>query len=310
FLETQLLPVPEGAPATLATLSAALFQISALAKIPKEAVQVIQAVAWLLDKVEVDAMAGTTQEAANGQLDYLNEEIKLLTDHIHTTTSLEVEKQVGVLSSTAKAMEARLNQPAPYKEGVLGQARASEGEDPRITAQVGSRARQFIIDFPAGSSMQAHSQAEVLKHLNEAIVKANGEGEVEMHKIRVVEKLANKGFVGEFLHDDGAKWLAQQNHADTFISRLGDEGVGAQFKKRSHPVIAYYVPLNLDANSPERLQEITEVNNILAGDLLGICWVKQPAQRSPTQTCGHLLLFLTSPDTANRAKTEGLCKGN
>ncbi|KAF8812149.1 hypothetical protein BYT27DRAFT_7252108 [Phlegmacium glaucopus] len=59
YLETQLLLVPEGAPVTLANLSATLFQISALAKIPREAIQAICAVTWLLDKVEGDAVAAT-----------------------------------------------------------------------------------------------------------------------------------------------------------------------------------------------------------------------------------------------------------
>ncbi|KAF8812148.1 hypothetical protein BYT27DRAFT_7252107 [Phlegmacium glaucopus] len=167
-------------------------------------------------------------------------------------------------------METRINQPTPYKDAVLGQARALEGINPRVTAWVGIRTRQFIIDFPKDSSMQSCSQAKVLRWFNEAISKVEGEAEAEARKIRMVEKLANMGFLGEFLHNDGAKWFTQQSHVDAFISALGDEGLGAQLKKRNHPIITYYVPLNLDVNSLEHIAEIAEVNNIPKGELLGI----------------------------------------
>ena len=117
-----------------------------------------------------------------------------------------------------------------------------------------------------------------------------------------MEKLANKEFLGEFLHDEGAKWLTQQEHTDVFIAELGKEGAGAQLKRRNHPVIAYYIPLHLDTNSTGHLKEILEVNRIQEGNLSGLRWVKPLARRTPTQTCGHLILFFTNPDAANRAK--------
>ena len=112
--------------------------------------------------------------------------------------------------------------------------------------------------------------------------------------------------MGEFLCDKGAKWLTQKKHADTFISALGKDGNGAQFKKRNHRVIAYYVPLNLNMDSSKHMKEIKEVNNIQPGTLINMCWIKPPAQRAPTQTCGHLILTFSDPDAANRVKTTGL----
>ena len=86
--------------------------------------------------------------------------------------------------------------------------------------------------------MQQIGQMEVLAIFNKAMIKASGEDNPEEQKLRTVEKLANKGFLGEFLRDEGAKWLTQQKHADAFISVLGKDGDGAQFKKRNHLVIA------------------------------------------------------------------------
>ena len=91
-----------------------------------------------------------------------------------------------------------------------------------------------------------------------------------------------------------------------FISALGKDGDGAQFKKRNHLVIAFYIPLNLNTDSPGHMKEIEEVNNILPGTLVNLHWIKPPARRAPTQTCSHLVLTFADPDTANRAKTTGL----
>jgi len=118
--------------------------------------------------------------------------------------------------------------------------------------------------------MQNLSQTEVLRRFNEALAKAGGENGEEKCRAQSVEKLANKGFLGEFLHDQGAKWLTQQEHTDVFIAELGKEGAGVQLKRRNHPVIAYYVPLHLDTNSMGHLKEILEVNRIQEGDLSGL----------------------------------------
>ena len=66
------------------------------------------------------------------------------------------------------------------------------------------------------------------------------------------------------------------------------------------------MPLNLNTDSSDHLKEIAEVNNIQQGDLSSMCWIKPPARRAPNQTCGHLILFFSDPDAANRAKTSGL----
>jgi len=134
FLESRLLLVPEGAPVTSANLSAALFQISAIAKVPREAIQAIHSVAWLLDEMEEDTVAAMARDAMNAQLGYMNEELRLLTDHFRTTLSTEVDKQMEIMSVTTKTLEARIGNPAPYRDAVLGNTKAPEGADPRVVA--------------------------------------------------------------------------------------------------------------------------------------------------------------------------------
>jgi len=91
FLENRLLLVPEGAPVTMVSLSAALFQIAAIPKVPREAIQAIRSVTWLLDEIEEDAVALTAREAVNTQLGYMNKELRTITDHFRTTLSSEVK---------------------------------------------------------------------------------------------------------------------------------------------------------------------------------------------------------------------------
>ncbi|KAF8799552.1 hypothetical protein BYT27DRAFT_7038627, partial [Phlegmacium glaucopus] len=118
--------------------------------------------------------------------------------------------------------------------------------------------RQFLLDFPVDSDTRELSQADIVKRFNEAIVGAGGSATV--HRIQSVEQLANKGLLGEFLTDEGAKWFAQQNKFDDFITALGTLGRGACIKKRSHPVIAYYVLLHLNTANSDHVTEIEEVN--------------------------------------------------
>ena len=125
-------------------------------------------------------------------------------------------------------------------------------------------------------------------------------------RVRSVQRLANKGFLGEFLHDDGAKWFSNQSNADSFLAALGEVGLGASLKKRNHPMIAYFISLTLNPNNPRHIAEIVESNNMLTDDLLKLRWAKPLARRLPSQTCGHLIISFSNPDAANRAKTEGL----
>ena len=134
FLENRLLLVPEGAPVTMVSLSAALFQIAAIPKVPREAIQAIRSVTWLLDEIEEDAVALTAREAVNTQLGYMNKELRTITDHFQTTLSSEVKKQLKLMSSTVKTMEDKIKQATPYRDTILGHNRALEGTDPKIVA--------------------------------------------------------------------------------------------------------------------------------------------------------------------------------
>jgi len=113
----------------------------------------------------------------------MNEELRTITDHFWTTLSSEVGKQLTLMSSTVKTMEDKIKQATSYRDAILGHNKALKGTDPKIVARAGIRARQFVIDFPAGLAMQNLSQTEVLRQFNEALAKAGGENGEEKHRV-------------------------------------------------------------------------------------------------------------------------------
>ena len=127
---------------TTASLSSVLFQILALAKIPREVVQAILSVAWLLDEIEGDAVASTAWDAVNCQLSYMNDELKSMTDHFHTELSQEIGKQLETMASTTRTLSDKdTSTPTThYRDAILRQHIIPEGIDPRVLARVGIRA--------------------------------------------------------------------------------------------------------------------------------------------------------------------------
>ncbi|KAF8810221.1 hypothetical protein BYT27DRAFT_7043804, partial [Phlegmacium glaucopus] len=194
FLEKKLLFVPEGHPVTTTTLAATLHQIAAIDKIPREVVEAIQAAAYMLDEMEEEAIAAKARDAVNDQLAYMNDELKTLTGHFLTTMENEVGKHLATVAEATKGLASTTSK--TYKEALLSNNPVPVNADPRILAREGIKARQFLLDFPVDSDTRELSQADIVKRFNEAIVGAGGSATV--HRIRSVERLANKGLLGEF----------------------------------------------------------------------------------------------------------------
>jgi len=307
YLENKNLMVPPGAEITPINLSVTLFHISELAKVPTEVSKAIRSVAWLLGELEEETIALSTRTTINNHLDYLNIETKNLMDEIKINFSDQIDKQLVKFSdATTKTIEDKLKQPVSYRDIASRNVTIPQGTDPRVIAREGIRTRQFVLDFPEDAPIRNLNQEDILKLFNETMELVANELENGTGRIRSVHKMANKSYLGEFLHDNGAKWFAAPDHTKEFLAALGTKGIGASLKRRNHPMIAYFVPLNLNTENLTHISEIIETNNLNKDDISKIRWAKPPARRSPNQTCGHLIINFTNPDAANRAKTEGL----
>ncbi|EDR03021.1 uncharacterized protein LACBIDRAFT_331988 [Laccaria bicolor S238N-H82] len=151
-----------------------------------------------------------------------------------------------------------------------------------------------------GSSLSNCANLALVGKFAEAMGRATG----QQHKIRSALKLQNGGILVEMVTDDGVAWLASKANAEAFLQELGE--TEASFKTRSFNVVAYYVPLNLDANSEKDRGEIEEMNNIPKGALTKLRWIKPPARRRPDQRFAHVIATFSDAESANRAIVNGL----
>jgi hypothetical protein len=148
-------------------LSASLFHILELAKMPGEIAQAIRSVAWLLGELEKETVAEATRSMVNKRVDLLNIETKSLLGEIQTTISEEVEKQMGSFNTVAtKLLEEKGPRPISFCDMALKNVALLIGVDPRVLARKGIRARQFIVDISSDFPFKHLSQVELLKCFN------------------------------------------------------------------------------------------------------------------------------------------------
>lgn len=183
----------------------------------------------------------------------------------------EAEKHMANISIAAtKALEEKGSKLSSYHDMAIRNVPFPHSIDPRVLARECIRVGQFIVNMLGDNPFRSFSLTEVLKQFNEAASGTVGNADKERRRIRLVQKLPNKSFLGGFLCNEGAKWFSTSNHADEFIATLGIEGLDALVKRHNHPMIVHYIPLNLSTDNPAHLAEIIESNNLQEGDLLKI----------------------------------------
>jgi len=97
FLKERLLLIPDGAPLTLDGLSTALFQVAAMQGMNRQAINAVQAVAYLLKEVEAGEVAETIKEIANDQFNELTKDLKEFTEGLREKMAEDLEKKAAVL---------------------------------------------------------------------------------------------------------------------------------------------------------------------------------------------------------------------
>jgi hypothetical protein len=84
FLEKCSLLTPPGEPTSNAAISTCLHQISALAGVPKQAINAIRAAAFLLEEIEELAINETVRDAFDSQITEFTSDMKMLVDDVST----------------------------------------------------------------------------------------------------------------------------------------------------------------------------------------------------------------------------------
>ncbi|KAF8152315.1 hypothetical protein B0H34DRAFT_821243 [Crassisporium funariophilum] len=290
LLELHKMMVPAGAELTTHGMVTCLHQIAQVQGIPQTQRSLITAVAILLGEVSDNGLKSEVREIILDQLNVMAEDITSVTEGLKKSIKIEIDKHVEALTQASNAIGNGTPSATPYRDALASSAPAHT--NPRIIAKEGIRARQILIDCPADSIIQKLSQTDILKQFNKALT-TTGAGEKE-GKFRTVERLINRGLLGEFTQDKGAKW---------FRSALGTIGEGANIRPRALNVIAYFVPLSF---GPTNTEEILKTNpGINRGDITKVRWAKPPGRRSKEQRKGHLIITLNNADTANELLLRG-----
>ena len=307
FLEKHHLLVPDGAEITTGVLAACMHQVAGLEGVTKQAERAIRSLATMMECMADDGIKESIRELILGELNSMVEDINGTLEGVKKDMREEVSKHVETLKQAATTQKPTQQDAtetdfsdSPYKDAL---AKPPPSADPRIAAKEGIRARQFLIDLRQDSPLRQMTIQQIHNVFNKVAAEA-GKG-VKNAKIRTMERLSNKGLLGEFATDEGARCFAIPDNADDLLLALGDNGRGASVRARIFNTIAFFVPIHF--NPEEDFSEVAETNSYLSEtDIVRAKWVKNPDRRDPNQRFAHLLLAFNHPDAANEAILRGL----
>ena len=174
---------------------------------------------------------------------------------------------------------------------------------PRLRAREGIRARQVLLnpDQTTGTAaFKDESISGIRDEANKALLSTQG---TPGYRVKAVTKLRNGGILLELDSDEAAEWFQDPEIHRTFLSHLHRS---IAIKPRLYNIVVQFVPLTLHLEREVDLREIEEVNGLDEGDILKARWIKLIACRSPSQTCGHVIVSFSSPIPANDALANGL----
>jgi hypothetical protein len=296
FLEKHLLLCPPGEPATHASISTCLHQIAEMSGVPKQALNAIRSVAFMLEEMEDTQIQESLRNALDSQMTEFTSDMKLL-----------IEDAKEKINDNIKIAEERINsitvppsqnrQPTNSYASILVNPPAHA--NPRIAAKEGIKARQYLIEGVKNSKFSHLDNIQLKKELNNIL----SELDHSTGKIRSVIKSRSGGIIIETENDETANWLSDQNNQRQICDKIGSN---AEFRNRTYNIIAFNVPLAMNPDNTDHRTEICEANNLDGSTIISAKWAKPVERRSPNQRTAHLFLTLNNADAANRTITNGL----
>ena len=272
FLEKHSLLCPPGELATHEALSICLHQVSALPGLQKQAINVIRAMAFLLEELKESAINETIRDAFDSQIMEFTSNMKILLEDVNEKISehlkAAVVQAVQSAPSTPPANTGPMNKvpnpPITYASVLVSPPPYA---NPKLATREGIKARQFLIEGIRESTLQGHDTQRVKAELNN-IVREMGLTE---GRIRSVEFQHSGSTLIEVDSDSAAKWFADIDNRIDLCSRLGDD---VSFHTRTYSTIVFNMPLTLDPQDRMHIEEIQEVNNLKSNAILAVRWAK------------------------------------
>lgn len=116
-------------------------------------------------------------------------------------------------------------------------------------------------------------------------------------------KMKKGGILFDVNTDAIADWLRIKDTQKDFTKHFSAMAVvqGYQFR-----VLAKFVPVSFDVESPHAISGIEEANYLMAGSIVEVGWIKRADRCSATQQVAHLKISFAKIDQANEAIEKGL----
>jgi hypothetical protein len=300
YLEKHSLLCPPGEPATHASISTCLHQISIMSGVPKQAINAIRSVAFMLDEMEDTQVHESLRIALDTQMTEFTSDMKMLVEDAKEKINANIkaaEERINNITAAAPIPPTQHRQPANSYASALVNPPAHA--NPRIAAKEGIKARQFLMEGINNSKFSHLDNVQLKTTINNFL----SDLDQPSGKIRSVGKTRSGGIVMEAENDETATWLSSADNQRKICNKIGAH---AEFRNRTYNIIAFNVPLAINPDDAEHRLEICEANNMDGTTISSAKWAKAVERRSPQQRTAHLLLTLNNVDAANRAITNGI----
>ena len=297
FLEKHSLLCPIGEPPSHSLLSTCLHQISIMAGVPKQALNAIRSVAFLLEEMEDTQINISLREALDTQMTEFTSDFKLLIQ--------DVKEKIDTHAKISEERLAKLPVPLPTQSRTPTNSYASAlinppaHVNPKVAAREGIKARQFLIQGLKESKFSHLDSFQLKSELNKILPEIG----LLTGKVRSVVNTRSGGTVIEADSDEVATWLSSSANQGSLCDRLGAK---AEFRGRNFNVIVFNVPLAINPEEEAHRLEICEANGLEPTTVVSAKWAKAVDKRTLNQRTAHLLLTLDDANAANRVITNGL----
>jgi hypothetical protein len=297
FLEKHSLMCPPGEPPSHSLLSTCLHQISALAGVPKQALNAIRSVAFLLEEMEDTQINTSLREALDVQMTEFTSDFKLLISDAKEKIDEHVKLAEERLAKAPAPLPTQSRTPTNSYASALINPPAHA--NPRVAAREGIKARQFLIQGLKESKFSHLDSFQLKTELNKILPEVG----LLTGKIRSVVNTRSGGTVIEADTDEVANWLSSSANQGRICDRLGAK---AEFRGRNYNVIVFNVPLAINPEEEGHRLEICETNGLEPTTIVSAKWAKAVNKRNLNQRTAHLLLTFDDANAANRVITNGL----
>src|ERR1700678_994800 len=297
YLEKNSLLCPPREPPSHSLLSTCLHQISAMAGVPKQSVNAIRSVAFLLEEMEDTQINISLREALDAQMTDFTSDFKMLIkdakEKIDEHAKASEERLAGIPAPLPMQSRSPINS---YASALINPPAHA---NPRIAGREGIKARQFLIQGIKESKLSHLDPFQIKAELKKILPDLG----LPSEKIHSVSSSRSGGTVIEADTDEAAVWLSSSINQGRLCQKIGDK---AEFRSRNYNVIVFNVPLAINPEEEGHRLEICEANGLEPTTVVSAKWAKAVNRRTPSQRTAHLLITIDNANAANRIIMDGL----